>query len=156
MTETEQEQVSTHPVELRVLKRRKEPKGTEEETRSRFTFQIGYIRVCGVRKHPTVQKPSPVFTFTPLNAHYSTFLTPPLRLVRTDGGLMVRGGLLNHAPYQSRLAWGTLNVNSPQSSLVSRLSAKKRLSRSDSRSVLIATKAACSESRRGGCSQTAT
>lgn len=70
---------------------------------------------------------------------------------------MVRGGLRSHAPSQSRLAWGTLvsrvqalNVNSPQSSLVSRLSAKKRLSRSDSRSVLIATKAVCSESRRGG------
>lgn len=40
-----------------------------------------------------------------------------------------------------------LNVNSPQSSLVRRLSAKKRLSKSDSKSVLIATKAVCLESR---------
>lgn len=40
-----------------------------------------------------------------------------------------------------------LNVNSPQSSLVRRLSAKKRLSKSESKSVLIATKAVCLESR---------
>lgn len=46
------------------------------------------------------------------------------------------------------------DVDSPQSSLVRRLSAKKRLSRSDSKSVLIATKAVCLESR--GCRQIAT
>lgn len=40
------------------------------------------------------------------------------------------------------------NAASPQSSLVSRLSAKKRLSKSDNRSVLIAPQAVCLKSRR--------